>query len=305
VTKWVFISAALALSACASAPFAPAPAPFYHLIDLTGAYTAFFDRTQGVAPAERVAAFRADMHPRFAGFYERRRDTTIARSFDEFPRQREAYTAAAARFARMLELALASFRSALPDMAPIGDLYLVNSLGEMDGGTRTFGGHVHFVFGADMIARWHPPGTEGPFFHHELFHVYERQFFGGCDPIWCSVWTEGTAVLAAAELNPRATAEQLLMTIPEPIPARTDANLTEAVCAVRARLDSTKDADAGPLFGFDRLNARLPPRFAYYIGYRVAQEARRTHSLQEIAQMNRIQARAAVEAGLAALAACP
>jgi hypothetical protein len=74
---------------------------------------------------------------------------------------------------------------------------------------------------------------------------------------------------------------------------------------VRARLDSTTDADDGALFSFDRLNAHLPPRFGYYIGYRVAQEARRTHSLQEIAHMNQTQARAAVEAGLAALATCP
>jgi hypothetical protein len=91
--------------------------------------------------------------------------------------------------------------------------------------------------------------------------------------------------------------------VPAPIRAQTDANITEAVCAVRARL---YQGDGAALFNRkERLNARLPARFGYYIGYRVAQEARRTQLLTEIAHMNQAQARAALEAGLAALATCP
>jgi hypothetical protein len=274
--KGALISAVLALSACASAPRTAAPAPFYRLVDLTGAYTAFFDRTQGMAPIDRVAAFRADMQPRFPGFYDSARrggpsqeaplNRRIARSFDDFPKQREAYTSTAARFARVLDPALASFRRVMPDMAPIGDVYLLNSLGEMDGGTREFGGRIYFIFGADMIARHHPPGTERPFFHHELFHIYQGQFFGSCDSVWCNLWTEGTAVLAAAELNPGATDDQLLLNLPEPIRARTDAYFAEAVCAVQSRLESRADDANAALFSFDRLNAHLPPRFGYYVG---------------------------------------
>jgi hypothetical protein len=309
------LGAVLAFSACASAPRAEASGPFYRLVDLTGAYAAFFDRTRGMPPADRVAAFRADMQPRFPGFYDSARlggpsregalNRRIARSFDDFPKQREGYTGAGARFARVLDPALASFRQVMSDMAPLGDVYLLNSLGEMDGGTRAFGGQLYFIFGADMIARYHPPGTERPFFHHELFHIYQGQFFGRCDLIWCDLWTEGTAVLAAAELNPAATDEQLLLNLPEPIRAKTDANFTEAVCAVRSRLESTSDAAGAALFNFDRLNADLPPRFGYYVGYRLAQAVRRTHSLKEIAHMNQTQARAALEAGLTTLATCP
>jgi hypothetical protein len=154
----------------------------------------------------------------------------------------------------------------MPDMAPIGYVYLLNSLGEMDGGTREFGGRIYFIFGADMIARHHPPGTERPFFHHELFHIYQGQFFGSCDSVWCNLWTEGTAVLAAAELNPGATDDQLLLNLPEPIRARTDAYFAEAVCAVQSRLESRADDANAALFSFDRLNAHLPPRFGYYVG---------------------------------------
>lgn len=307
--------AALIVLASSQASAQPAPpAPAYRLIDLSDDFLALYDRTAGQPTADRVAAFKAEIVPQFADFYgkdrypdlsQKRYDQRIARAFDRFPTLREAYQRADASFVSALGPALESFTHELPDMGPIGDIYLVHSLGEMDGGTRDFDGRHYFVFGADVIAQLHPPGTERPFFHHELFHVYQRQWFAGCEQIWCNLWAEGTAVLAAAELNPGASDDQLLLTVPEPIRAQADANFTEAVCAVRARINSSNSADSNALFSFSRMNAHLPPRFGYYIGYRVAQEARRTHTLQQLAHMNATQAHNAVKNGLAALAQCP
>lgn len=308
----VLISAAV-LAACQTAP-AP-PSANYRLIDLTSQYTELYDRTQGQDPTTRVAAFRAEIVPLFPAFYragrpgtpdtEERNDARIARSFERFADLRANYTRAATGFSAMLGPAMASFQQALPDATDFGDIYLVHSLGEMDGGTREVDGTIYFVFGADVIARVHAPGTERPFFHHELFHRYQSRWFQGCEQIWCGLWIEGTAVLAAAELNPGADDSQLLFTLPEPIRPAVDANRTEAICTIRAKLESNSGDDWGALFSSERLNERLPPRFGYYVGYLAAREVRRTHTLQEIAHMPASEVRPLLEEALAALATCP
>jgi hypothetical protein len=307
----VLAAAALVLAACQTTASEP---PDYRLVDLSDEFSAFYDRTEGMAPDARVAAFKAEIIPLFPEFYGRARfeqmrdeqfDRRIARAIERFPETREAYVSKAAQFEALLTPAFASFRTAFPDVRPVGDIYLINSLGEMDGGTRTFNNRVYLIFGADVLARSHPYANEEPFFHHELFHTYHDDYFSDCGAVWCALWIEGLAVHVAKTLNEDATDAQLLLTVPEPIPAAVDANLQEAVCEARARLDSREESDLRALFSFQRLNERLPPRFGYYIGYLAAREAGRTRSVQELARLSQADVRPVLEAALAALATCP
>jgi hypothetical protein len=287
----------------------------YRLVDLSDDFAAFYDRTEGMAPAVRIEAFKAEIAPLFPEFYGRGRfadleqsayDARIGRAIERFPQYREAYARKAASFAALLAPAYASFVQAFPDMAsaPIGDIYLLNSLGEMDGGTREFSGRGYLIFGADVMARVHPYEDEEPFFHHELFHIYHQRSFSDCGEVWCALWIEGLAVYASITLNPDASDEQLLLTVPEPIPAAVDANLAEAVCTIRARAHSRESADLNAIFSFRRLNEQLPPRFGYYLGYLVAREAGHTRSLQDLARLNEAEAWPVVAAALARLATC-
>jgi hypothetical protein len=310
-----FVCAALLLvAACQSAHPEPAAAPPYRLIDLSDDFAAFYDRTSAMAPEARVAAFKADIVPLFPEFYGRQRfgqmtdeqfDRRVLSELDSFPQYREAYASKARQFEALLAPAFASFRQTFPDVQPIGDIYLLNSMGEMDGGTRTYNGRVHLIFGADVLARLHPYEDEEPFFHHELFHTYHDDHFSDCGAVSCALWIEGIATYVAQTLNPDATDDQLLLTVPDPIPAEVDANLSEAVCVVSARLSSRNSNDLRALFSFDRFNERLPPRFGYYIGYLVARQAGRTHSLRELARFNNHQAEPIVTAALRSLAECP
>lgn len=308
--RFALVAALLALGACQTAQ--PAPAR-YQLHGLTDEFVAFYDRTEGMERPARIEAFKTEIAPLFPEFYGRERfdhlddaryDSRIGRALDSFPAERAAYLAKAQSFAALLAPAYHSFERAFPDMGAIGDVYLLHSLGEMDGGTRTFNDRLYFVFGADVMGRVHPYDAEDPFFHHELFHVYHQRTFTGCEEAWCALWTEGLAVHVAHTLNPDATDAQLLLTVPEEIPSAVDANLTEAVCAVRSRVNSTTPEDIGALFSFNRLNERLPPRFGYYVGYMVAREAGRGHTIQELAQLDMAAARPVVESALAQLAQC-
>jgi len=311
IAAMAVLGACVALCQTAHGQGAP---PAFTLVDLTGAYTAFYDRTQGMDARARVEALKAEFAPVFPGFYDPERvrefaaperyDVMIARSFGEFAELRPRYERTAAAFASMLAPARDDFARHFPDLAPIGDVHLVHSVGEMDGGLRTIGGRRYFVFGADVMAKLYAPGDERPFFQHELFHVYHRQFLGECRPVWCALWAEGLAVYASEQLNPGATDAQMGLTVPRPIRPEVDADRARAVCAVRARFDSERPEDYAPLFlGRSQLPG-LPPRFAYYVGYLAAREAARTHSLQQLARLPAGQARPVVAAALAALADC-
>lgn len=302
----------LALAACQTAPAAPPP-PRYHLIDLSGDYVRFYDATQGQSDAERLAAFYRDVAPRFPEFYDPARfdagseDRRILQSIQQFPSIRERYMTASAQFTRALDPAFTSFSRAFPDMQPIGDVYLVHSLGEMDGGTRTFNGRTYFIFGPDIMALVHRGlSTEQPFFHHELFHIYHARFFGDCEPIWCGLWQEGLATYVAAQLNPGSTDAELLLTFPQPIRAAVEANRAVAFCAIKASLDSTDQHDYAQFFQGQSHADGLPPRAGYYLGYLVVQEAARTRSLEQLAHLPHDEVRSVIDAALRTLApSCP
>jgi hypothetical protein len=312
----VAVSLILFLAACAAADSAP-PAPPEKFVNLVPAYSAFWDETRDLDTAQRIAAFRTRFEPLFPGFYSTERvkpprtvamqDERIAKSSGDFPTIRTRFETIGAGFDAMLQSAEDSFAATFPGFRMTMPIYLVHSIGEMDGGTRTIRDRQVLVFGADVMARVHQGfASERPFFHHELFHVLHVPKFESCDAVWCALWAEGLAVLAAKRLNPDATDAELLLVSPVPLREAVERNRKEAVCAIKARFDSEKQEDYRPLFNNPKetISPRLPNRFGYYVGYVVAQQAEKTYSLQQLAAMTPDQARPVVKHALDQLAAC-
>lgn len=305
-------SALLAALLLATAAAARTPAPL-RLVDLTDEFAAIWDRTQALPDAERARAFKAEFAPLLPGFYSEARtkqpvekyDARLLRGLKAYPAERAAIADVAKRFDGMFQPALRTFEARFGPMRGYPPVYLVDSLGEFDGGTRELGGSPVLLFGADMIAKYHATGAIQPFFHHELFHLYHQRSFPECPQIWCSLWTEGLAVHVARTLNPAATDGELLLTQPEPVRAQVERNRTTAVCAVVARLDDTSPEAGEALFSFRRLSPELPPRFGYYVGYLAAAEMGRTRTPQQLAKMRPAEVRVEVEKALRSLAACP
>jgi hypothetical protein len=301
----------------AAPPLAPPPAlaVHLHLVDLTPAFAAAWAHTKDLPDDARVAAAEAELGPHPPGFYDPTRFETNAararyaarllRSLKAFPSDRAGIEDVSRRFSSMLAPALASFEARFGPMRGYPPIYLLHSLGEFDGGTRDLPDGNRLLFGADVIAKIHT-GDHAiqPFFHHELFHILHHRSFKGCDQVWCNLWSEGLAVYVAADLNPGASDEDLLLTLPEPIRPAVDRNRAAAVCAVTQRLESTDPKDANALFSFQRLSPDLPPRFGYYVGYLVAQELGKTRSVAELARLDDAHAKPLVVAALHSLAAC-
>jgi len=302
-----------AMAATAMPATATAGPPAYELVDLATPYAAFWDETQTISTPKRVAAFKARFNTLLPGFFTAQRvgwmtdaqyDAAIVASFEKFPAIRPRFIATATGFAKLLGPAYDSFATTFPDLRPLGPIYLVHSLGEFDGGTRSVSGRSRLMFGADVIAQLHDFPDERPFFHHELFHIYHAQSFTECEQMWCAMWMEGLAVLAAQRLNPQATDAELLLSSPRPIRPEVERNRRAAVCAVVSRLDSSDPIDYAALFSSGPALPDLPPRVGYFVGYLVAEEAARDRTITDLAHLDNAAGRAAVDAALARLATC-
>jgi hypothetical protein len=284
---------------------ARADSPPARYTDLTADFARFVDDTTGMDDAARVAAFKSRMNALLPGFYvprfgvtPERYDARITAALADFSRLRPRYELLQRDFPAAFETGIRHFRRDFPGFMPDVPVYLLHSLGEMDGGTRELGGRTYLIFGADVIAQIHEPRDLTPFLDHELFHVEHHRNFPDCDEVWCPLWAEGLATFAAKTMNPGADDRQLLLTFPRPIRAAVDSTWPRALCITRAKLSSTAPADMDALFVGGAAAQEFPDRFGYYVGLRIAEEAGSRFKLPALAQMPPAQARATLTAAI-------
>ncbi len=311
---WIAAAALVLGSAARGQAEAPQASSGLELVDFTDDFARIYDRDAALPDADRVARFKAEFATLLPGFYDAERigrsaaeyDAFVLKGLKQFSEQRAGIARVSKEFAGLLAPAQQRFEAEFGPMTGYPAVYLVNSFGEFDGGTRELGGVVHLMFGADMIDRIYKDVPVQPFFHHELFHLYHDRTFEECDPIWCSLWAEGLAVYVASQLNPDANDAALLLTFPVPLRPAVETHRQEAICAVVARLDSTSREDYRPLFngGGEGLTKNLPRRFAYYVGYLVAQDLGRTRSLHELAALTPAEVEPLIEQSLNSMATC-
>ena len=284
------------------------------LVDLTDEFGEVWERTKDLPDAERVAAFKQAFGAILPGFYDHQRmglptseryDAYLLKALQSFPEDRAGIEDVSRRFAGMLAPAQQSFETEFGPMTGYPPVYLVHSLGEFDGGTRSLPEGGRLLFGADMIHRLYKDQAVQPFFHHELFHLYHGRTFSECDPLWCNLWTEGLATYVASRLNPEATDHELLLTWPEPLRPAVERDRPAAICATLALLDSTDADDYKALFSSGKPANGLPSRYGYYVGYLAAAQAGKAHSLLELAQLQPDEVRPLIETSLRSLATCP
>ena len=274
-------------------PKAAATAKAGTLTDLTPEFVAFADQSAALPDADRVKAFHARFDPVLTGYFDdkgtnqARFDILVAQRLRDFPQTRQKFVATAAAFGAAFTRGQDHFTQAFPDYSLNVPVYLVHSMGQQDGGTRTIGGRTIMFFGADVIAAIHDETTIGPFLDHELFHIYHEKYFGDCPQLWCSLWQEGMATYVAAQLNPGASDRALLLTQPRPIRPEVEPRLGEAMCSLRAKFESALPDDHAPFFYADAAKGAFPPRYGYFLGYLLAAKIGATMPLQTLAKLPR------------------
>ena len=305
-TCLVFGASTLAWTAMAAPPTAP---DSLRLVDLTGEFDKVAAETASMDDPAKIAAFEKAMTPLAQGFYARSRkpdryDVRILKNLQAYRAKRDKILAVSKQFSALLAPARESFEAAFGPVHSEQPVYLLHSLGEMDGGTRDLAGKATLIFGADGIVNYHDGQNLTPLFHHELFHLSHEKPFGECKPVWCSLWEEGLATYVAASLNPDAGDAALMLDLPKPIRPAVDADRKGAVCAVRAIIDSKEEKDYASLFYGDSSIPGWPSRMGYYVGYLAMADLGKTHSLKQLADMPQAEARTALEGALNRLASC-
>jgi len=280
-----------------------------HYVDITAQFSRFVDETAELDGAARVALFHTEMDALLPGFYvprfgatQAQYDARIAGALNGFSEVRARYEQVQREFPAAFDEGIQHFRRVFPGFTPNVPVYLLHSVGEMDGGTRELRGKTHLIFGADVIAQIHEPRDLTAFLDHELFHVENGKYFADCAQVWCLLWAEGLATYAAKVMNPGANDQQLLLTSPKPIRAAVDAHWPAALCFTRARLFSAESADMQALFVGGAGNGEFPDRFGYYVGLRVIEELGGRYSLPKLARMKSEKARAVLIDGIDQLA---
>ena len=274
-------------------------------VDLTADFARIADATDGMEEAARIARVRTQMDALLPGFYAPRDsitparfDARVAKALRDFDSLRPRYEQVRREFPAAFDAGIEHFRKVFPDSVPNLPVYLVHSLGEMDGGLRNLGGQTYLIFGADVIARLHDRGTITPLLNHELFHVENGKYFADCGEVWCALWVEGLATYAAKVMNPGADDRQLLLTTPRPIRSAVDASWPAAACFTRERLSSSAEEELQVMFAGGPAVGEFPRRFGYYVGLRAIEESAGAHELPDLAKMGPEQAKSVLTAGL-------
>jgi hypothetical protein len=290
----------LSILLCCTAALALAgDAPGFH--NIAQSFADFYDANKDKSETEQLASFQNEVASRFPQFYgvaryhgeatQAQKDKFILDAIKSFPAIRNDYIRKTREFETDLPRYVASFKTWFPDFQPRFDIWVLHSLGEMDGGTRTFDGKNYLIFGIDGMVRYHGKGNESAFFHHELFHTYHDLALAGCnsddEPIWNSLWQEGLATYVSHAMNPEADDTELLLSFPNEMAKRTRKVLPAAFADLASVLERRDQKLHGNLFSTSGDPASLlPVRRGYYLGYLVAQEAARNHSVQELAKLD-------------------
>jgi len=166
-TCLVFGASMLAWTAMAAPPTA---SDSLRLVDLTGEFDKVAANTASMDDQAKIAAFEKAMTPLAQGFYARSRkpdryEAKVLKSLQAYPAKRDKILAVSKQFSALLAPARASFEKAFGPVHSEQPVYLLHSLGEMDGGTRDLEGKDTLVFGADGIVNYHDGQNLTPLFH--------------------------------------------------------------------------------------------------------------------------------------------
>ena len=131
-----------------------------NIIDLTGQFDRFAMATADMPDGQRIRAFEQQIGPIGGGFYARDRnpdgyDFRVLVQLKTYPQRRNATLTVSRHFKELFEPARQNFEAVFGRVSSRQPVFLLDSMGELDGGTRPLNGGSTLLFGADVIAEVH------------------------------------------------------------------------------------------------------------------------------------------------------
>jgi hypothetical protein len=191
---------------------------------------------------------------------------------------------------RALPTCIRKFERMFPDFSPTFPVYILVSLGQLDGAGRVIDGKPSLVLGVDNITSEFSPRILTIFLDHELFHRYHYQVAGFSDDkgnrelIWRALWAEGLATYVSTLLNPPATLQDGLF-VPRDLVQKAGPILPDLAAEISRKLDEVDEHLFAKFFLYQPSTGALPSRSGYYVGARIAEMLAKQRSLFELAHM--------------------
>ena len=288
----------------------------YKVVDIMPSFWQFWEKAQTLDETAKVRLFREMvLQPNkevFEGFTGTASDERILRYFANV----QPHIPGMQRLYQRLKMGLPRygqiFKKHFPDVNGNGEIYLMpNLLGGWDAGGGSLGKRPVIILGVDSILKLRPEGFNlATLFEHELFHLYHNQLHPewnnksrakGEIPLYWLLWTEGLATHVSKALNPKASADDILLT--DELIRETEKQMPRLARALRENLDSTAtDAFMNFLSGNPK-RTDIPARCGYYIGMLVAREMGKKLSLGRLARLEGAPLRGEIEKALIKLEA--
>lgn len=271
----------------------------------SSSFVEFWNKVQTLPLDEQITEFDRSIYPTFPDFYDykyknwtaagKTKEEQFKKQFDNFASIHKKYEEKTKSLTKDIKRNLQTFVKSFPDFNKDFDIYIIHSLGEMDGGTRIIAGKFYFIFGIDGIVNFHNSSTDTPFFHHELFHVYHRQFFKDEEKIWTALWAEGLATYVSEALNPGSSLRDIMLDIPTGLVEACEKDMHYLWSDVLSVLDSTDEKTYEKYFLLSSKDQRVPKRSGYYLGYQIAKILAQSFSLRDLIMMENAQLRELIE----------
>ena len=269
--------------------------------NLAPQFVQFWEIVKDKPLSEQIKEFDKTIYLSLPEFYDykfkrwmeagKTKEEGLQRKFSEYTNISQKFTEKTRSISDEVSLNLNTFLTRFPDFNTDFEIYIIHSLGEMDGGTRLINGKLYFIFGVDGIVKYHNAMSDVPFIHHELFHVYHWQFFKIEDKIWTSLWAEGLATYVSEVLNPGATYMDMLLDIPVDLVTKCQKDIDFLWTDLESLIDSTDEKAYEKYFLLSSKDPRVPIRAGYYLGYLIAKDLAQTYSLDELIKMDHIRLR--------------
>lgn len=280
-----------------------AAAPDCRTADLMPEFWKFWESAQGKARAEQYRLFEELVRKPNAAVYEgvfhgvpKPPAEFVPKSLEGVPAIEASMRALSERLSAELPGELAAFRKTFPRFRCATPVYFLYSAGAFDGATRDVNGKSALMFGLDVIVRLKEELS--PLVVHELFHVYHAEAVAeDPDTFGWALWAEGLATYVSRRLNPELPESQICC-----MPSIPDAMVPRLAGEALRLLDSEKREDYARYFlGGAELD--FPSRSGYALGYRIASEAGKKRTLEELAALTPVEVRALEVAELQRMAA--
>lgn len=189
---------------------------------------------------------------------------------------------------RTLPSHLNRFKAEFPDFRCDFPIYIMPSLGQLDGAGRVVDHRPVLLFGVDVIAD-HAQAMS-ILIDHELFHRYHYQVAKFSDDnaerevVWKSSWAEGLATYVSMVLNAPASMQDALF-VPKDLVKRARPMLGQLISELEPKLDQVDPVFFSRYFTYHGANATPPSRVGYYIGALAAQRMAKRYSLFQLAHL--------------------